>query len=366
MDKRNISAIAWAISSCLFLWLFSLAQGKEFSDPPTHAELFESFVMFSFMLLGGGACYHFLTEIICSPYDSNSSHLWGNLCNKMIMLMLVLLSIPLVILISRCYLELHIAKIISLLYLFSGMAGSFLLGIKIEPLFKKIRLGVSNDKISSRQTGVKPKREIMNVTLNISGFILLIASIFVFGLKGMTSEMGIAVAASCIFLAFANLDKFSEFKGAGFQAKLRQAVDEANATIENLKEVAKPLIKNNLFILAKAGRFSSGAFNKNHEVFDQLIELQEKMDLGGEDLENAKTQYLNIHAWDMISELSGNLERAGNDRFSVNSREVLGTHNFSSPPDLKKFKLLLNGLELNETTKQQLEVIEEYYIKYKL
>ena len=47
---------------------------------------------------------------------------------------------------------------------------------------------------------------------NIIGFILLITSIFVFGLKGMSVEMGIAVAASSIFLAFANLHKFSKFK----------------------------------------------------------------------------------------------------------------------------------------------------------
>ncbi|WP_296060759.1 hypothetical protein [uncultured Amphritea sp.] len=206
----------------------------------------------------------------------------------------------------------------------------------------------------------------MNGILNFVGFILLIASVFVFGLIGMAAEMGIAVAASGIFLAFANLDKFSEFKGAGFEAKLKEAVNEANATIENLKEVAKPLIKTNLFALAKAGRFSEGAFNKSHDVYDQLSELQEKIGLEGQDLENSKSSYLNIHAWDMVSELSGNIERSGNEKFSVTSREAMDTHSFEVAPDINKFNELVSGLELNEVSKRQYEALKSYYAKYKL
>ncbi len=209
-------------------------------------------------------------------------------------------------------------------------------------------------------------RGIMNIFLNIVGFIVLIVSVFLFGLKGMAAEMGIAVAASGVFLAFANLDKFSEFKGAGFEAKLREVVDEANATIENLKEVAKPLIKTNLFALAKAGRFSDGAFNKSHDVYDQLAELQSKIGLDGQDLEKSKASYLNIHAWDMVSELSGNIERAGNERFSVTSREAMGTHSFEVAPDLKKFNELVSGVELDEVSQNQFETLKNYYAKYQL
>jgi len=75
LNRKIISAVAWAISSCLFLWLFSLVQGNGGSNPPTPKELFESFLLFSFMLLGGGACYHFLTEIALSPLNPENS-LW--------------------------------------------------------------------------------------------------------------------------------------------------------------------------------------------------------------------------------------------------------------------------------------------------
>lgn len=206
----------------------------------------------------------------------------------------------------------------------------------------------------------------MSKFLNFVGFILLITSVFVFGLKGMATEMGVAVVASSIFLAFANLDKFSEFKGAGFEAKLREAVNEANATIENLKEVAKPLIKTNLFVLSKSGRFSEGAFNKSHDVYDQLAELQRKIGLEGQDLEKSKAGYLNIHAWDMVSELSVSIGRAGNERFSVASNETMGTRSFDAPPDLNKLNELVKDLELDEQSQRQYKALKDYYAKYQL
>jgi len=91
--------------------------------------------------------------------------------------------------------------------------------------------------------------------LNYIGFGLLVVSIFLFGLKGMVAEMGIAVAASAVFLAFANLDKFSKFKGAGFEAELRSVVNEANATVEHLKSVATPLLVTSVDLMTKDGRW---------------------------------------------------------------------------------------------------------------
>lgn len=139
MYRRIICAVAWAISSCLFLWLFSLAQSKGLSAPPTNVELFESFTIFSFMLLGGGACYHFLTEIIFSPYNQENSHLWMRLSKKMVLLMSILVSVPLIILLTRDYLPLSIAWLVSFFYLLFGMGTSIWIGTKIEPIFNEIR-----------------------------------------------------------------------------------------------------------------------------------------------------------------------------------------------------------------------------------
>ncbi len=41
-----------------------------------------------------------------------------------------------------------------------------------------------------------------------------------YGFTGATGEMGLAIVAGAIGLAFANLDKISKFKGAGFEAEM--------------------------------------------------------------------------------------------------------------------------------------------------
>lgn len=190
---------------------------------------------------------------------------------------------------------------------------------------------------------------------------------FLFGLKGMPVEMGIAVAASAVFLAFAHLDKFSKFKGAGFEAELREVVSEANATVEHLKSVATPLLITNLDLISKEGRLIDGGdFSKNHELFDKLIGLGVEIGLEDEGLEDAKQRYIRIHAWDMVSMLAKNIEKAGEVNFSKLVAEQVGRHNFEKSPDLPKYKSLLSNVELNEECKQQLKLISIYFKKYKL
>jgi hypothetical protein len=201
---------------------------------------------------------------------------------------------------------------------------------------------------------------------NVIGFLFLIVSVFLFGLKGMSVEMGIAVAASFVFLAFINIDKFSEFKGAGFEAKLKQAVLEANATIENLKEVANPLIKTNLATLTHQGRLSDHAFNKKHDLYDQLIELQTKMGIESKELDVSKKNYLNIHAWDMVAELAGNVEKTGIKDFSKTISEEIGRHTFEKAPNFNRFNDLIKNVPIDDNCKEQLSILENFYFKYKI
>lgn len=139
MNRKTISAVAWAISSCLFLWVFSLAQGNVNSNPPTYNELFESFIVFSLMLLGGGACYHVLTEIVLSPLNSENAELWAKLTKKMLILMTVLLSVPLVILLTRDTLTTALAWVISYFYFLICLGLSLWLLTKIKSTFTVIR-----------------------------------------------------------------------------------------------------------------------------------------------------------------------------------------------------------------------------------
>ena len=58
----------------------------------------------------------------------------------------------------------------------------------------------------------------------------------------MTVQMGLAIVAGAIAVAFINIDKFKSFKGAGFEAELQKVVEEAYATMETLRSMSKPII----------------------------------------------------------------------------------------------------------------------------
>ncbi|MBP1907649.1 hypothetical protein J2Z32_004329 [Paenibacillus turicensis] len=76
--------------------------------------------------------------------------------------------------------------------------------------------------------------------LIISILIILVPTLY-FGCIGKSVEMGIALAAGALSTAFLNLDKLQRFKGAGIEVELKQAVAEAQATLDNLKDFTVPL-----------------------------------------------------------------------------------------------------------------------------
>jgi hypothetical protein len=83
--------------------------------------------------------------------------------------------------------------------------------------------------------------------------ILIIVPILVGIFRG-TREMGIAAGTIIVALFFANLDKFSRFKGGRTEAQLRTAVSEAYAAIGQLKELGLSLSSPILDELAVSGR----------------------------------------------------------------------------------------------------------------
>ena len=58
-----------------------------------------------------------------------------------------------------------------------------------------------------------------NLLSNISAIVLLIISP-ILGLMGNSTEMGLAILAGAIGLAFSNIDKICSFEGAGFKAEM--------------------------------------------------------------------------------------------------------------------------------------------------
>ena len=65
----------------------------------------------------------------------------------------------------------------------------------------------------------------MKITVQIAAYIVLLVGSVVLGFLGKPTEMGLAVVAAAVALAFSDLEKFSRIKGAGFEAELREKLE---------------------------------------------------------------------------------------------------------------------------------------------
>lgn len=95
----------------------------------------------------------------------------------------------------------------------------------------------------------------LNSVLSFFSAIALLGVSPVFGFMSMPTEMGLSILAGSLGLAFSNIDKISEFSGAGFSAKMKnqfQAVvdketeQEENTALDeqhSLNDIEKSVIK---------------------------------------------------------------------------------------------------------------------------
>lgn len=103
--------------------------------------------------------------------------------------------------------------------------------------------------------------------------VALVGGALAFGLLSKPAEMGIFVVACAICLAFENIDKIQSFKGAGFEAEMRKAVQDAYATTEALRALAKPLIRSTVDNLTHGSRWGGISAANRHESLTNLQKL---------------------------------------------------------------------------------------------
>jgi hypothetical protein len=73
---------------------------------------------------------------------------------------------------------------------------------------------------------------IIKITALVFSFVVLLLVSSALGFLGKPTEMGLAIIAGALGLAFSNIDKLSKFKGAGFEAEMRMV----ETIIENQTE----------------------------------------------------------------------------------------------------------------------------------
>lgn len=138
-----------------------------------------------------------------------------------------------------------------------------------------------------------------------------------FGINKMATEMGISVVASALVLAFINIEKFEFFKGAGFEAKLKEvkkATDEAYATIEALKAVAAPIIAENLHSITWAMRLTQRNIKEKIEIKNELDKVIELLQLKHELLTKEENDFHKINILDLFNEIIKMIENSNSNK----------------------------------------------------
>jgi|GEM_PF-1803532 len=184
---------------------------------------------------------------------------------------------------------------------------------------------------------------------------LIIVPGLILGIYDKTVAMGLAIVAGALASVFLHLDKFKEFQGAGFSAKLKdevqKVVEEATATIATLRQAVTPLLYTALF----------GLFTEDFSFsMDLLVKLKMEKDLENiandlgifdsriiEIVNNFHVMYLGEHQWNFIKAL----------RRDVQSNPFEESSKIFSALDLKDWPWSRNQAQIKE---KLLEVVNPY------
>lgn len=153
-----------------------------------------------------------------------------------------------------------------------------------------------------------PFKRITSVAL----YVVLIGLPAVFGFMDKPAQMGLTIAAAFVGLAFLNLDRIRRFKAGSLEAEMRDAVEQAYATIEEMKTLTRTLVLVLIDFLLATGR--PGLLTP-HEKIAHKRELDRlAADLGFEDdprIQEAEERFFLRFAWDHVGFLGHILRGQG-------------------------------------------------------
>ena len=107
----------------------------------------------------------------------------------------------------------------------------------------------------------------MKVAYGIFGIAAAVAAIAV-GVLGMTQVMIVSGVLAGILLLAANSDRIAKVRASatGFEAETRALIDEARATIDQLRIVGKIAVQANLSLVMRAGRWGGFSYDERERI----------------------------------------------------------------------------------------------------
>lgn len=200
---------------------------------------------------------------------------------------------------------------------------------------------------------------------------IIIVPAFIFGFMGKSVEMGLEIVAGAIAGAFLNLDKFERFSGAGFEAELRKAVEDAYATLDNLKEVTKPLMMITVSNLTYAMRFGGMDFKEKNNHSKEIERISESLDMQDDELKVTFDTFYRYHTWDLYSIFTNSIYKESKHNELNNDLNDLKDYESVNYPTKEKIDTILeaHNYQLSEESQKKLENFFYYQnnrdLKYK-
>ncbi|MGG1015034.1 hypothetical protein KFF76_09850 [Bacillus subtilis] len=200
--------------------------------------------------------------------------------------------------------------------------------------------------------------------------ILIMVPTLIFGFMGKPTEMGIATVTGAVASAFINLEKFSSFKGAGFEAELRKVenvVSEAYATLNNLKQVAKPLLEVSLQTLFYSNTMLGLSPERKDEYKQQILKIKDELEIDDGSLAYVAKKISRLNAINLFEEFNALLKQKHSFGLDELKPEWDGWKtemppNPVNPNDIVK-RLTEEGINMSEDLKDKFTKYEQYYKK---
>lgn len=198
---------------------------------------------------------------------------------------------------------------------------------------------------------------------------LLVILPTVFGWFGKTAEMGVIIVACSLALCFANLHRIESFKGAGFEARMRKAVEEAYATLEKVQEMVRPVARSNIANVAYGDRWDSVDRDTAHQLMAELSGLVPSLDLQDDPkIQKMVADFYNLHANDHLRFLLQVMRQAHIKNDNVQERltamMLVRLREDFVPPNVETVRAVIAELSSEQRTILEPFVLDyDHYIK---
>lgn len=180
--------------------------------------------------------------------------------------------------------------------------------------------------------------------------VLLVCVPIVLSFWGKMGAASLSLISLSFGLVFWNLDKFSEFSGAGFAAKLKTAVDDAYAAIDEVKSLALSISSPVVSLLAIESSFQYLPLKYKLEYAQKIRSSLQELDIEEKRIdETLSTIYRRVEESNTERVLWAMNEKLPPEEKLFKSREDIVTENW--PLDAVKRKCTELGIDVSEEIK---------------